>query len=84
MLDYSYRNSALAKAGTGDVLTGFIGALMARSLSSFKAGALSAFIHGKLSDLWVQSGKSKDALMAQDLKELLPVLLNNFTKKNQL
>lgn len=76
-------NSALAKAGTGDVLTGFIGALMARSLPPFTAGAAGAFIHGKLSDLWVQSGKSPCALTAQDLKELLPVLLNNFTKKSR-
>ncbi|MDE0151809.1 MAG: NAD(P)H-hydrate dehydratase [Bdellovibrionales bacterium] len=68
-------NSALAKAGTGDVLSGFIGALMARSLSTFNAASVGAFIHGKLADEWVHSGRDADTLMAQDLKDLLPILL---------
>ena len=68
-------NAALAKAGTGDVLSGFIGALMARSLSTFTAAVLGAFIHGKIADEWVQSGKDVDTLMAQDLAELLPFVL---------
>lgn len=68
-------NSALAKAGTGDVLSGFIGALMARSLSTFTATAVGSFIHGKLADEWVKSGRDADTLMAQDLKDLLPSVL---------
>ena len=68
-------NSALAKAGTGDVLTGFIGALMARSLDTFSAGGVAAFIHGLLAEEWVESGKDKDSLMAQDLKDILPIVL---------
>lgn len=69
-------NAALAKAGTGDVLTGFIGTLMARSLSPFKAAAVGSFVHGRLADHWVRSGKDGDALMAQDLKDLLPTVLH--------
>ena len=68
-------NSALAKAGTGDVLSGFIGALMARSLSTFTATAVGSFIHGKLADEWIESGRDGDTLMAQDLKDLLPFVL---------
>ena len=68
-------NSALAKAGTGDVLTGFIGALMARSLDAFSSAAVAAFVHGSLAEEWVESGKDKDSLMAQDLKDILPVVL---------
>lgn len=68
-------NAALAKAGTGDVLTGFIGALLARSLKPFEATAVASFVHGKIADNWVQSGKDADTLMAQDLKELLPEAL---------
>ena len=74
-------NSALAKAGTGDVLSGFIGALMARSLSPFTAAAIGSFIHGKLADEWVKSGKDADALMAQDLKDLLPFVLTKLRKQ---
>lgn len=68
-------NAALAKAGTGDVLTGFIGALMARSLDTFSATGAAAFIHGLLAEEWVESGKDKDSLMAQDLKDILPIVL---------
>ena len=67
--------SALAKAGTGDVLTGFVGALMARGLPAFSAGAVGAFVHGLLAEEWVQSGKDADCLMAQDLKDILPFVL---------
>ena len=73
-------NSALAKAGTGDVLSGFIGALMARSLSPFTASAVGSFIHGKLADEWVKSGRDADTLIAQDLKDLLPFLLTKLRK----
>ncbi len=68
-------NSALAKAGTGDVLTGFVGALMARSLDAFSAAAVAAFVHGSLAEEWTKSGKDKDSLMAQDLKDILPFVL---------
>ena len=70
-------NSALAKAGTGDVLTGFIGALMARSLDAFTAGAIASFVHGQIAEKWVEGGRDKDSLMAQDLKEILPVVLKD-------
>lgn len=73
-------NSALAKAGTGDVLSGFIGALMARSLSPFTAAAVGSFIHGKLADEWVKSGRDADTLIAQDLKDLLPFILTKLRK----
>ena len=39
--------NALATAGSGDVLTGIIGALLARGCTPFQAGALGAFWHGR-------------------------------------
>jgi len=39
--------NALATAGSGDVLTGIIGALLARGSSPFQAGALGALWHGR-------------------------------------
>lgn len=41
---------ALAKAGTGDVLAGMIGTLLAQGLSSLEAGALGAYLHGRAGD----------------------------------
>ncbi len=70
-------NSALAKAGTGDVLTGFIASLMARKVSPVEALAMGAFIHGALADEHLRTKGVADTLMAQDLKDLLPIVLNN-------
>ncbi|NNM92652.1 MAG: NAD(P)H-hydrate dehydratase [Candidatus Eremiobacteraeota bacterium] len=39
--------NALATAGSGDVLTGIVGALLARGCTPFQAGALAAFWHGR-------------------------------------
>lgn len=40
-------NSSLAKGGSGDVLTGIIGSLLAQKTDPFLAAALGAYIHGK-------------------------------------
>ena len=40
-------NSGLAKGGSGDVLTGLIGGLIAQGMSSTEAAAVGAYIHGK-------------------------------------
>ena len=77
-------NSALAKAGTGDTLTGFIGALMARSLDTFSAAAVAAFIHGSLAEEWTSSGRDKDSLIAQELKDILPFVLRKLRGLNKL
>ena len=68
-------NAALAKAGTGDVLTGMAGALMARGLDSVSSALVSAFVHGCLAEEWTAGSRDKDSLLAQDLKDLLPYVL---------
>lgn len=72
-------NSALAKAGTGDVLTGLIGSFLAQGLPTLQATASAAFIHGKVADEWVRTGKSRSALCAHDLKDHLPDLLGRLS-----
>lgn len=44
-------NAGLGKAGSGDVLTGLIGALAARKLPTFEAAILGAYVHGLAGDL---------------------------------
>ncbi len=44
-------NAVLGTAGTGDVLTGMVGALLARGLSGHDAASAGVFVHGRAADL---------------------------------
>jgi NAD(P)H-hydrate epimerase len=66
-------NSALAKGGTGDVLTGILAALRAQGLNSKEAAILAVGLHGYLADLWVKGKRDKLSLLASDLIDLLPL-----------
>lgn len=72
-------NSALAKAGTGDVLTGMIGGLLAQGVDVVQAVATAAYIHGRMSDEWVRIGNDKRSLLASDLKDHLPQLISRIS-----
>ena len=56
----------LATAGTGDVLSGVVGAFAARGLDLWHAGALGAHVHGRAAELGPTEG-----LVAGDLVELV-------------
>jgi hydroxyethylthiazole kinase-like uncharacterized protein yjeF len=73
-------NVALAKAGSGDVLAGFIGSLMAQGLSPVKSAALGAYLHGRIADDWLRRGHSSRTLMASDLVELIDASLRSLKK----
>jgi len=62
---------ALATAGSGDVLSGIIGALCARGLGPLEAAALGAHVHGRAASLGPSQG-----LVAGDLPALLARLLS--------
>ena len=68
-------NSALATAGTGDVLTGMIGALLAQNLKPEEAVPTAAYFHGLVADEWVASGRHRNSFSASDIKESLPSFL---------
>ncbi len=44
-------NSALAKAGTGDVLSGIIGALLGQKMERFEAACLGVYLHGRAGEI---------------------------------
>lgn len=73
-------NSALAKAGTGDVLTGMIAGLLAQGLKTAPAAATAAYLHGEMADHWLKSGNDQAALVASDLKDELPYALARLRK----
>ncbi len=60
---------ALASAGTGDVLTGMIGSLLAAGLAPGLAAAVGAYVHGRAGQIAERGG----ALLATDLIAALPV-----------
>lgn len=45
-------NSALATAGTGDVLSGMIASFMAQRYAPFEAAALACWMHGRVAELY--------------------------------
>ncbi|HZQ57353.1 MAG TPA: NAD(P)H-hydrate dehydratase [Acidimicrobiales bacterium] len=59
----------LATAGTGDVLSGMIGAFLARGLDALDAAALAAHVHGRAAAL------GADGLVAGDLPDLIPLAI---------
>jgi len=55
-------NPALAKGGSGDILTGFIGGFIAQGYSLAEASILAAYIHGYIADAWAGNGVDIDML----------------------
>lgn len=62
----------LATAGTGDVLTGVIGGLLAQGCAPWDAARCGAFLHGCAGDLW-RARHGDVGMLASDLLALLPV-----------
>jgi ADP-dependent NAD(P)H-hydrate dehydratase / NAD(P)H-hydrate epimerase len=66
-------NVALATAGTGDVLSGVIGALLSRGMEVYEASRAGAWAHGRAAELWLEEmGWPAESLVATDLLEYLP------------
>ncbi len=64
--------SALAAAGTGDVLTGIVAGLVAAGAAPFAAAATAAYVHGRAAT----AAGTGDELIATDLLGALPPTLN--------
>lgn len=71
-------NPALATAGSGDILTGLIAALIAQGLPAFDAACLGAHLHGLAADQWAKRHGQR-GLRAQDLADELPDTCNHHT-----
>ena len=67
-------NPGMASGGTGDVLAGVIGALLAQGLAAYDAAALGVFAHGAAGDA-VAARQGEVGLLASDLLTELPATL---------
>lgn len=63
---------ALATAGSGDVLTGLIGALLAQGFSPFESAKFAVFIHGLAGE---QTPLGIRGMTADDLVDLIPAAM---------
>jgi NAD(P)H-hydrate epimerase len=63
-------NPGMASGGNGDVLTGIVGALLARGLTARDAARAGAFLHGLAGDL-ARERTGDEALVASDVVEAL-------------
>jgi hydroxyethylthiazole kinase-like uncharacterized protein yjeF len=65
---------ALATAGTGDVLSGVIGALLSRGMNTYEAARAGAWAHGRAAELWLEeTGWPAESFVATDLLDYLPL-----------
>ncbi len=66
-------NVALATAGTGDVLSGVIGALLSRGMDAYEAARAGAWAHGRAAELWLEAtGWPQESMIATDLLPYVP------------
>lgn len=64
-------NSALAKAGTGDVLAGMIAGLLSQGMSCFDASKLGVYLHSKCGEI-ASEDLTEYSVLASDLVKYLP------------
>jgi NAD(P)H-hydrate epimerase len=75
-------NRGLATGGTGDVLSGMVGGLLAQRLSPFDAATVGVYLHG-LAGEKASRRLGPDGLLAGDLLPLLPRLLRQMRDTTQ-
>lgn len=67
-------NTALAKAGCGDVLTGIIGGLLAMKVEPFTAAVLGAYLHGKAAEYLTRENHPASVLASEVAEALGKVI----------
>ena len=68
-------NPGMAAGGSGDVLTGMIGAFLARGFEPLAALQAGCYLHGHAGDL-AAADRGEEGLLASDLVETIPAAIN--------
>ena len=66
----------MATAGSGDVLTGVIAAMLSQKMDIYKAATLGAIVHGKAGEAAALE-KTSYSMIASDIIEKIPDILKN-------
>jgi NAD(P)H-hydrate epimerase len=64
-------DSSLSKAGSGDVLSGMIGALLAQAMDGFDAACAGAWLHGRAGEIAGQK-LGRRCVLARDVLDAIP------------
>lgn len=72
-------NNSMAKAGSGDVLTGMIAGLISQSLDLFEAAVLGVHLHGLCGDI-AKEKLTEYSVMAEDLISCIPQSIKIYLK----
>ena len=73
-------NSGMATGGSGDVLTGIIGGLIAQGYAPSEAAPLGVYLHGVTGDQ-LAIGGGMEGILASDIARHLPVVWNEIVKE---
>jgi NAD(P)H-hydrate repair Nnr-like enzyme with NAD(P)H-hydrate dehydratase domain len=75
-------NAGLSAAGSGDVLAGLVGALLAQGLDAEKALQYAVCLHGAAADACVAGGVGPIGLTASEVARAARDLINRWTSKH--
>ena len=71
-------NPGLSSAGTGDVLSGIIGAFLAQGLSAENALLLAVYLHGAAADVLLEQQGGSLGMTASEITDAARSLLNRW------
>ena len=72
----------MAKAGSGDVLTGMIAGLISQGIGPYEASVLGVLLHGISGDI-ARDNLTEYSVMAEDLINYIPEAIKRYSKTNQ-
>lgn len=75
-------NNSMAKAGSGDVLTGMIAGLISQGIGHYEASVLGVLLHGISGDI-ARDNLTEYSVMAEDLINYIPEAIKRYSKTNQ-
>lgn len=75
-------NPGMASAGSGDVLSGIIGAFLAQGLDAFRAAKYAVYIHGLAGDIAAKD-KTQMGLIASDIIDRIPDAIKRSSSRHK-